>query len=249
MYEINVQGTINVMTAARNAGVERVVYTSSVGALAATDDGRPLNEEAPVRLNDMVGTYKKTKFMAEREVYRFIEGGLPVVIVNPSAPIGAMDIKPTPTGRIIVDFLNGRLPAYLETGLNFTDVEDVACGHWLACMRGRVGEKYILGNLNMSLGDFLETLAAVSGRKARCFRLPYLPVLASAYVSEFISAFTKRPPVIPLAGVKMAKKFMYFDSSKAVRELGLPQHPIEGAIAKAISWFEQNGYVMKRSVA
>jgi dihydroflavonol-4-reductase len=249
MYEINVQGTKNVMSAAMDAGVDRVVYTSSVGALAASSDGSLSNEDTPVQLSDMIGPYKRTKFLAEREVYGFIGKGLPAVIVSPSTPVGDRDTKPTPTGKIILDFLNGRLPAYLDTGLNFADVEDVACGHWLAYLHGRVGEKYILGNRNMSLGDFLKTLAAVSGRKAPVVRLPYFPVLSAAYVNEFISRITKRAPMIPLSGVRMARKYMYFDCSKAVRELNLPQHPIEAALRRAITWFADNGYVLKQESA
>lgn len=249
MYEINVGGTVNLMDAAMTSGVERVVYTSSVGALAASTDGVPACEETPVHLSDMIGTYKKTKYLAEREVYGFIEKGLPAVIVSPSTPIGPMDTKPTPTGKIIVDFLNGRMPAYLDTGMNFVDVEDVACGHWLACQHGKVGEKYILGNRNMGLGEFLHTLADLAGMKPPSIRLPYFPVLIAAHVNEFMSRITGRPPLITLTGVKMARKYMYFDCSKAVRELGLPQAPVEDAIRKAIKWFEDNGYARKRKAA
>jgi dihydroflavonol-4-reductase len=249
MYEINVQGTKNIMAAAMDAGIEKVIYTSSVGTLATSLDGRLVDEETPVSLIDMTGHYKRSKFLAEREVYRFIDKGLPVVIVNPSTPVGAMDTKPTPTGRIIVDFLTGRMPAYLDTGLNFADVEDVACGHWLACLHGRVGEKYILGNRNMSLGDFLGLLAKLTGKRPPAVRLPYLPVLAAAYVNELVSVISKKPPRIPLAGVRMARRYMYFDSSKAVRELKLPQSPIEVALGKAIAWFGDNGYLAKGRIA
>jgi dihydroflavonol-4-reductase len=245
MYSVNVDGTINIMTAAKEAGVEKIIYTSSVGALAASRDGKPSNEESPVALEDMTGHYKRSKFMAEREVNGFIEKGLPVVIVSPSTPVGPMDTRPTPTGKIIVDFLNGKMPAYLDTGLNFVDVEDVACGQWLAAQHGKVGEKYILGNRNMSLGDFLGLLADITGKKRPLVKLPYLPVLAAAYINEAISALTKRPPLIPLTGVKMARKFMYFDCSKAVRELKMPQGPIENALKKAIEWFNENGYILK----
>lgn len=243
MYEINVQGTKNVMQAALTTGIEKIVYTSTVGVLAACSNGKPSNEETPVSIKDMVGHYKKSKFIAEKEVYGFIENGLPVVIVNPTTPIGSMDRKPTPTGKIIVDFLNSKMPAYLDTGLNFVDVEDVAAGHLLAAQYGRVGQRYILGNKNISLGNFFEYLANVTGQKPPKVRLPYLPVLLAAYVDEALSRITDRYPKIPLTGVKMARKYMYFDCSKAVRELNMPQNPIDFAIEKAVNWFRNHGYV------
>lgn len=223
MYEINVKGTENVMEAALMAGIERVVYTSTVGVLAACSNGKPSNEETPVSIKDMVGHYKKSKFIAETAVYGFIGKGLPVVIVNPTTPIGDMDRKPTPTGKIIVDFLNGKIPAYLDTGLNFVDVEDVAAGHILAARYGKIGQRYILGNKNFSLREFFECVAGIAGRKPPRVRLPYFPVLLAAYVDESLSRITGRHPTIPLTGVKMARKFMYFDCSKAVRELNMPQ--------------------------
>jgi dihydroflavonol-4-reductase len=244
MYEVNVRGTRNVMEAALKRGTERVVYTSTVGVLKASVNGSPSNEETPVCFGDMVGDYKKSKFQAEQEVYGFVEKGLPVVIVNPSTPVGPMDVKPTPTGKMIVDFLKGHMPAYLDTGLNFVDVEDVAKGHLLAAEFGRAGQRYILGNRNMTLREFFECLGRVSGRRPPRVRLPYLPVLIAAYCDEAISRLVSgRRPVIPLSGVKMAKYYMYFDPSKAVRELGMPQSPVEGALAKAVAWFLENGYV------
>ncbi len=249
MYDINVRGTKNIMSAAMAAGLDKVIYTSTVGALATSQYGRPADEDTPVNLSDMTGHYKKSKFLAEKEVYGFIEKGLPVVIVSPATPVGSMDTKPTPTGKIIVDFLNGRMPAYLDTGLNFVDVEDVACGHWLAYLHGRIGEKYILGNSNMSLGDFLALLAAIAGKRPPAVRLPYFPVLFAAYINELISRVTKKPPLIPLSGVRMARKYMYFDSSKAVRELKLPQSPIDGALRKAVAWFGDNGYLLEGKIA
>ncbi len=248
MYEINVQGTKNVMEAALKTGVERVVYTSTVGVLSACSNGRPSDEDTPVGINDMVGHYKRSKFIAEKEVYRFIEKGLPVVIVNPTTPVGPMDRKPTPTGKIIVDFLNGRIPAYLDTGLNFVDVEDVAAAHVLAAQHGRTGQRYILGNKNISLKNFFEILAGMTGIKPPKLRLPYLPVLLASYVNEALSKWiTHRHPIIPLTGVRMAHKYMYFDCSKAVRELNMPQNPVESAIEKAIDWFRNQGYVRKIS--
>jgi dihydroflavonol-4-reductase len=246
MYEINVQGTKNVMEAALRLGIEKVIYTSTVGALCASPNGKPSNEERSPNIVEMVGHYKRSKFLAEREVYSFIERGLPVVIVNPSTPVGPMDRKPTPTGKMIVDFVNGKIPAYLDTGLNFVDVEDVAVGHWLASLQGRTGQRYILGNKNLTLRDFFESLARITGRKAPGLRLPYLPVLMAACADEAISKLTRRHPRIPLTGVRMARKYMYFDCSKAVRELDLPRSPVEGAIERAVEWFEKNGYIKRR---
>jgi dihydroflavonol-4-reductase len=248
MYEINVQGTRNAMQAALKRSVDKVVYTSTVGVLAAGSNGRPSNEETRAGIHEMVGHYKKSKYLAEQEVYRFIERGLPAVIVNPSTPIGPFDRKPTPTGKIIVDFLNGEMPAYLDTGLNFVDVEDVAAGHILAAQQGRVGDKYILGNRNMTLRDFFGSLADATGEKPPTVRLPYLPVLIAAHVDEALSKWvTGHQPRIPITGVKMARHYMYVDCAKAVKELRLPQSPVEGAIKKAIQWFEDSGYIKART--
>jgi dihydroflavonol-4-reductase len=245
MYAVNVEGTRNILSAAMDSGISKVVYTSSVGTLAASRNGASADEATPVSITDMVGHYKRSKFIAEQEVVSFIKKGLPAVIVNPSTPIGAYDVKPTPTGKIIVDFLSGRMPAYLDTGLNFVDVEDVAHGHWLAAQHGRTGEKYILGNRNMGLGEFLGLLARITGRRPPFARLPYLPVLAAAYANEALSKIIRRPPLIPLAGVRMAGKFMYFNCAKAARELKMPQSPIEGALEKAVQWFQDNHYILK----
>jgi len=243
MYETNVQGTKNVMEAAQELGIEKVVYTSSVGVWAGDTEGRALNEETPSELNRMVGHYKRSKYLAEKEVYRFIEKGLPAIIVNPSTPVGPFDRKPTPTGQIIVDFMSGKIPAYLNTGLNFVDVADVAEGHWLASVYGRTGQRYILGNENMPLKAFFATLARITGKRAPNIRLPYYPVLLLAYFNQVISKWiTKKPPKIPLTGVRMARRYMFFSSSKAVRELKLPKHPIEPALENAVKWFADNGY-------
>ncbi|MGO9380178.1 MAG: hopanoid-associated sugar epimerase [Dissulfurispiraceae bacterium] len=243
MYDINVQGTKNIMMAALESGVEKVIYTSTVGVFVASPNGEPSNEESLAQLGDMTGHYKRSKFIAEREVRRFIAKGVPVVIVNPSTPIGTMDRKPTPTGRMIVDFLEDRIPAYLNTGLNFVDVEDVALGHWLASLHGKTGERYILGNRNMSLRDFFQLLASITRRRPPAVRLPYLPVLAAAYINEAFSKVTRRHPRIPLTGVRMARGYMYYDCTKAIRELHLPQSPVEKAVEKAIDWFQDNGYI------
>jgi dihydroflavonol-4-reductase len=243
MYAVNVQGTINLLTVAADAGVSRIVYTSTVGALGNPGDGTPGTEETPGCLAEMAGPYKRSKFQAEQAVLEFARQGLPVVLVHPSAPVGPWDSRPTPTGQIIVDFLRGRMPAYLETGLNLVHVRDVARGHLLAEERGGIGEKYILGHQNMSLSEILQLLAEVSGRPAPKIRLPYFPILCLAYVNEFwATCISRQPPRMPLAAVKMAKKFMYFDNSKAVRELGLPQTPVRQALADAVTWFRERGY-------
>lgn len=244
MYEVNVTGTRNLLGAALAAGVGRVVYTSTVGTLGNPGDGTPGTEDTPVTLADMVGHYKRSKFLAEQVALEYAARGLPLVVVNPSTPVGPWDSRPTPTGQMIVDFLNGRVPAYLDSGLNLIHVRDVAAGHVLAAERGRPGEKYILGHQNLTLAAIFTELAALSGRPAPRWRLPYFPILLLAYLNEFWSTWiTRRPPRIPLTAVKMARKKMFFDSQKAVRELGLPQTPIREALADAIAWFRQHGYV------
>jgi dihydroflavonol-4-reductase len=243
IYESNVTGTVNVLRAALLNRAERVVYTSSVGALGLKPDSSPANEDTPVGIRDMVGHYKKSKFLAEREAEHFLAQGLPLVIVHPSTPVGPGDHKPTPTGKIIVDFLNGRMPAFLDTGLNLIHVSDVAEGHLLALERGRVGEKYILGNQDLTLSAIFGLLEKVSGIPAPRYRLPYRPILFLGYLFHIVSKITGTEPLIPYEGVKMARRFMFFDSSKAVRELGLPQTPAERALAEAVTWFRDHGYV------
>ncbi len=242
MYRINVEGTAAILDAALRNNLSKVVYTSSVGTLGNPGDGTPGTEETPVTLADMVGHYKKSKFMAEREAEKFVARGLPLVIVNPSTPVGPHDIKPTPTGKIIVDFLNRKMPAYLDTGLNIIAVEDCARGHLLAEKLGKVGSKYILGNTNLTLCAIFQLLQEISGLPAPKYKLPYTPILLAAYVNEGLSRITGREPLIPLAGVQMAAKFMYFDSSRAVRELGLPQTPAREALRRAVEWFRATGY-------
>ena len=246
MYAANVTGTRNVLQAALTTGVSRVVYTSSVGTLGNPGDGTPGTEETPVTFSDMVGDYKKSKFLAEREAEGFLSRGLPLTIVNPSTPIGPRDIKPTPTGKIIVDFLNGRMPAYLDTGLNIIDVDECARGHLLAANRGRIGAKYILGGENLTLAQIFQLLAEITGRPAPKVRLPYLPILAAAWINEGLSRVTGREPLIPLAGVRMARKKMFFDPSRAVAELGLEQKPATAALERAVDWFRSNGYVSRQ---
>ncbi|MHC1726935.1 MAG: hopanoid-associated sugar epimerase [Syntrophobacteraceae bacterium] len=242
IYESNVAGTINVLQAALSNGVRRVVHTSSVGALGLNSDRTPADENTPVSLQDMVGDYKKSKFLAEREAEKFLDRGLSIVFVHPSTPVGPGDHKPTPTGKIIVDFLNRKMPAYLDTGLNLVDVRDVAEGHCLALEKGKIGEKYILGNRNLTLAQIFQILQSTSGIPAPGIRLPYKPILGLAKACHLISRITGREPLIPYDGVRMAAKHMFFDASKAVRELGLPQTPVEIALTDAVSWFRQNGY-------
>jgi dihydroflavonol-4-reductase len=242
MYRINVDGTAAILQAALEAGLSRVVYTSSVGTLGNPGDGTPGSETYPVTLADMVGHYKKSKFLAEREAEKLVVRGLPLVIVNPSTPVGPLDIKPTPTGKIIVDFLNRKMPAYLDTGLNIIAVEDCARGHIQAEQHGRIGQKYILGNANLTLREIFAVLEEITGLSAPKVRLPYTPILLAAYLNEGIARITGKEPLIPLAGVQMAAKFMFFDSSRAISELGLPQSPVKAALQRAVEWFRQNGY-------
>ncbi len=242
IYLSNVEGTRNVMEACLRAGVSKVVYTSSVGALGLRKDGTPADENTPVRVEDMVGHYKRSKYLAERVVEDFFKKGLPVVIVNPTTPIGSRDHKPTPTGKIIVDFLNRRMPAYVDTGLNFIHVEDVAMGHLLAFKYGTPGEKYILGAHNVTLKEFFDILERLTNIPSPKIKLPLMPIVAFAYINDLFSKVTGREPLIPLEGVKMSKNRMFFSSEKAVKELGLPQRPLEVAIRDAVVWYVENGY-------
>ena len=244
LYRNNVEGTRYLLEAAEKAGVSRIVYCSTVGALGIPKDGTSGTEESPVSLDDMVGHYKKSKFLAEREALKAAARGLPVVIVNPSTPVGPYDVKPTETGKIITRFLNRQMPFFLDTGLNLVDVDDVAEGHLLAAEKGRVGEKYILGNRNMTLREILDVLAELTGLPAPRGRIPYGLVLGIATVNEWcMGTVLRREPGIPVEGVLMARKHMFFDASKAVRELGLPQTPVEEALERAIRWFYDHGYV------
>ncbi|MBM4258377.1 MAG: NAD-dependent epimerase/dehydratase family protein [Deltaproteobacteria bacterium] len=244
MYASNVTGTENIFLAARENSVEKVVYTSSVATLGIPNDGTPGTEETPVSLPDMVGHYKRSKFLAEQVALRYAQEGLPVVIVNPSTPVGVADLKPTPTGQVIVDFLNGRMPGYIDTGLNVIDVEDVAAGHLLAAEKGRVGEKYILGNQNLTLQQILEILAELTRLPAPQFRVPYALALGVAYADATLARLIpRREPQVPPVGVKLSKKKMFFDATKAIHDLGLPQTPVREALRKAVVWFIDNGYV------
>lgn len=253
MFAANVLGTQKVIRAAFKAGCSRIVYTSTVGCIGlpkATPEGKviPTDESAPVSATQMTNPYKLSKWQAEVAARELAEQGAPVIIVNPSAPVGPRDVKPTPTGQMILDFRKGAMPAYLDTGLNFVHVRDVAAGHILAAEKGRIGERYILGaqDGNLTLKQAFEHLSRITGRPAPKFRVPYGFALAAAHVDEFLSKFTKRPPKAPLAGVRMAAYKMWFNPAKAVRELGLPQSSPVQALADAVAWFEQNGYVGPR---
>ncbi len=242
-YEVNVAGTRTLLETAGELGIQRVVYTSTIGAIGLPAGGGLGTEETPVSLAHMAGDYKRSKFLAEQEVRKLAQAGLPVVIVNPSAPVGERDIKPTPTGQIIVDFMKGRMWGYIETGMNLIDVDDVAVGHLRAMERGRVGERYILGNRNLSLREIFEILSRLTGVKAPRLKLPWRAVLPLAYANRWIAQhLTHRPPRIPLEGIRMAKYRMHYDCSKARRELGLPQTPVETALEKAVRWFRAHGY-------
>lgn len=246
MYLSNVDGTRNILQAAWDLGIEKIVYTSTVGTIGLNGHRAPANETSFLKFDSRTGHYKKSKFLAEQESIRFAQRGLPVVIVNPSAPVGSHDWKPTPTGRIVLDFLNGRMPMYLDTGLNLVDVEDVAEGHLLAAKKGRPGERYILGNENLSLKEILVLLSEITGIPPPRIRCPYPLALAAAWASEGITRFTGgKEPRIPREGVYMARKYMFFDSQKAIQELGLCPRTARSALRKAVSWFSENGYVTK----
>jgi dihydroflavonol-4-reductase len=252
IYDSNLGGTRNLLDAARRAGVSRFVYTSTVATVAvhrsATASNGSLpnslpNEDTQADVAEMIGHYKKSKFLAEQEALQAAERGLPVVIVNPTTPVGPGDSKPTPTGRIIVDFLNGRMPAYVDTGLNVVPVEDVAAGHLLAAECGKTGERYILGGRNMTLKEILDALATICGRSAPRIRLPHVVALMAAYADQFISSVVNREPRIPLEGVRMSRHPMFVDSSKAERGLSFQAGPVEAALERAVRWYEAKGYV------
>jgi dihydroflavonol-4-reductase len=245
LYRANVDGTKNILEAATEAGVERIIYTSTVGALGIPKDGTPGNEATAVSLADMVGPYKASKFLAERVADEWVARGAPIVIVNPSAPIGPWDVKPTPTGQMIVDFLKGKMVGSVATGLNVVHVRDVARGHILAGERGRRGERYILGNKNMSLLEIFQALSRLTGVPAPRFRVPYAVAWLAAAGMEGVARVTGGTPAVPLTAVRMAKKRMYFTVDKAVRDLSLPQTSVDQALAEAVEWFVTRGYAAR----
>jgi dihydroflavonol-4-reductase len=238
LYRSNVDGTRNLLTAARKAGVERVVYTSTVGCIGVPHGGIG-DETTPVSLDDMAGDYKRSKFLAEQVALEFARDGFPVVIVNPTAPIGDHDVKPTPTGKIVLDFLNGDMPAFIDTGLNVVDVRDTAEGHVLACERGRPGERYILGSENLTLAQILRKLAAITGRKAPSMRLPYAVAYCAGVCSTAWAGLTGTPPRVPIDAVRMARKKMWVTHQKAAQELGFRPGPAETALRRAVEWFQK----------
>ncbi len=251
MYASNVEGTRIVLESAANAGCSKIVYTSTVGCIGLPKEsgGRlvPSDETAPVSTAQMSNPYKRSKWQAEQIARELAAQGLPIVIVNPTAPVGPRDVKPTPTGQVIVDFLLRRIPAYLDTGLNWVHVRDVAIGHVLAAERGKVGERYILGHGdgNWTMRHTLEILAELTGLPAPAHRVPYGLALGFAYFSESLAKLTGQPPRAPLAGVRMAKYKMFFNPAKAIRELELPQTPPRQALIDAIDWFSSHGYTGK----
>jgi len=241
LYQNNVEGTRHILGAARRAGVKRMVYTSSVATVGIPQDGTPGHEGTPVALENMIGHYKRSKFLAEEVVRAAAKEGASVVIASPSTPVGPGDIKPTPTGQLVLDAAAGRMPAYVDTGLNIVHVDDVAAGHLLAYERGRVGERYILGGEDLSLRQILEMICSQVGRKPPSIRLPYGLVLPMAYVAEGLSKLTGRSGRLTLEGVRMSRKTMFFSSTKAVQELGYAWRPPQAAFADAIAWFRAHG--------
>lgn len=244
IYASNVEGTRGVLLAARSAGIRRAVYTSSVGVLGIPEDGTPGDETTPVSLDDMIGHYKRSKFQAE-EVARQInaEGELEVVIVNPSTPIGPRDIKPTPTGRMVVDAGKGAMPAFVDTGLNVVHVDDVAEGHWLAWRHGRAGRRYVLGGTDMSLRQILEQVSEMVGRKPPTVEIPHAAALAIAKAAQAVARLTGKPPVATVDEVQMSRKKMYFSSARAGAELGYAPRPAQAALRDAVEWFRAQGYL------
>jgi dihydroflavonol-4-reductase len=243
MYRSNVEGTRAVLEAARNSGVRCVVYTSSVATIGFTGNGRPADEDSPVSLADMIGHYKRSKFMAEQVALEAGRSGMRVVTVNPTTPVGEQDIKPTPTGRIVVDFLKRKFPAYVETGLNLVDVRECARGHVTAMEKGNSGERYILGGENLTLKQILDKLAAISGLPSPTVKLPYAVAYVAGAVDEIFSGrLLGREPRATIETVRMGKKKMWASCEKAARELGWKQIPVDNALRRAVQWFQANGY-------
>ncbi|MFZ0912969.1 MAG: hopanoid-associated sugar epimerase [Candidatus Korobacteraceae bacterium] len=243
LYDSNVEGTRNVLAAARDSGVRRVIYTSSVATMGFGNNGRLTDEKTPVTLSNMIGDYKRSKFMAEQLAIEAARRGQNVVVVNPTTPIGERDIKPTPTGRIVVDFLRRKFPAYVETGLNLVDVVDCAQGHLLAMEKAVPGERYILGGENLTLKQILDKLAAITGLPSPKIKLPYAVAYATGVVDTLVSGtIMKREPRVTLDSVRMGRKKMFITSAKAERELGWNPGPVDGALRRAVEWFQANGY-------
>jgi dihydroflavonol-4-reductase len=243
MYRANVEGTRAVLEAARNNHVRRVVYTSSVATMGFTSNGHPADEDSPVSLGGMIGHYKRSKFMAEEVALEAGRGGMDVVVVNPSTPVGEQDVKPTPTGRIVVDFLKKKFPAYVDTGLNLVDVRECARGHVAALEKGRSGERYILGGENLTLKQILDKLASITGLPSPSLRVPYLLALATGVVDEVVTGrILGREPRATIDAVRMGRKKMFVSCEKAERELGWKVVPVDDALRRAAEWFRANGY-------
>jgi dihydroflavonol-4-reductase len=243
MYRANLDGTLAVMDAARQEGVKRIVYTSSVATMGFLSDGTVVNEDTPVDLSHMIGHYKKSKFMAEQAALAAGRAGAPVVVVNPTTPIGDRDIKPTPTGRIVVDFLNRKFPAYVDTGLNLADVREVARGHLLAMERAKPGERYILGGENLTLKQILDKLSAITGLPSPTMQVPHSVALGFAALDQFFTGVLMgKEPRATVEAVRMGRKKMFAASTKAERELGYRSMPVEDALRRAAAWFTQHGY-------
>jgi dihydroflavonol-4-reductase len=244
IYQANVEGTRKILFAARKAGVKRIVHTSSVAAIGVPPEGQIADEQTTTTLEALVSDYKKSKFLSEELARNAAKEGLPVIIVNPSTPIGPHDVKPTPTGDIVLKFLRRQMPVYVHTGLNLVDVRDVAKGHILAAEKGKIGERYILGNKDVTLKEMLDILEKITGLPAPKNSIPHWIPVAVSYIDELLlSRLLGREPTVTINGAKMARHAMYYTSQKAVKELGLPQTPIETALKDAVEWFQSNGYL------
>jgi dihydroflavonol-4-reductase len=244
-YDVNVEGTKTVLGAALELGVEKCVYTSSIIAVGFYGKDKPANEDVEYNLWDTGDHYSRSKHLAEIEAHKFAEKGLPVVIVNPAEVLGVRDIKPTPSGQMIIDIVTRRMPGYIDGGLNFVDVEDVARGHILAAQKGKAGSRYILGNENISVGDYYKLVGEVAGVKPPSIKFPASMAVMLGYLYQFASGFTKKPPVLTAPMVRLGSKYAFFDCSKAVNELGMPQTPIRKTVEKALGWFRENGYLKR----
>jgi dihydroflavonol-4-reductase len=244
IYDSNVGGTKNLLDAARRAGVEQLIYTSTVATIAVDRPQHP-NESTDAKLEEMVGHYKRSKWLAEKEALAAAKNGLPVIVAMPTTPVGPWDWKPTPTGKIILDFLNGKMPGYVETGLNFVGVEECAAGHLLIAEKGKVGERYLLGAENLTLKGMLDLLSNITGLPAPKLKIPHGLALGVAYASTVFSRLIGREPGIPVEGVKIARHMMYVDCSRARRELGFKAGPVAAALERAVRWYEANGYIAK----
>jgi dihydroflavonol-4-reductase len=244
IYDSNVGGTKNLLEAAKRAGVEQLIYTSTVATIAVDRPQLP-NEFTDAKLEEMVGHYKRSKWMAEREVLNAAKSGLPVIVAMPTTPVGPWDWKPTPTGKIILDFLNGKMPGYVETGLNFVGVEECAAGHLLIAEKGKLGERYLLGGENLTLKAMLDILARITGLSAPSLKIPHGLALGVAYANTVFSRLLGREPGIPIEGVKIARHMMFVDSSRAQRELGFKSGPVAAALERAVRWYDANGYIAK----